>query len=83
MKRNLGQGKRYPINGLRMARLMKGLSQDDLGILAGVDQSLVSRMERGAAGVSGSTMERISAALGISAALLFPGSQSSRNGGDQ
>lgn len=83
MKMNLGQGKRYPVNGLRMARLLKGLSQDDLGILAGVDQSLISRIERGAGGVSESTMKRISEALEISAEFLFPGNRSSRDGGDE
>lgn len=46
------------------ARAEKGLSQKQLAELAGIDQSDISKIERGLSNPSVSTMERIARALG-------------------
>ena len=46
------------------ARAQKGLSQKQLAALTGIDQADISRIERGLANPSVSTLDRISAALG-------------------
>ena len=52
------------MNQLRKLRKMKGLSQQKLSKLSGVDRSLISNMERGAAkNVTMRTLERLSVAL--------------------
>ena len=46
------------------ARAQKGLSQKQLAALTGIDQADISRIERGLANPSVSTLERIAVALG-------------------
>ena len=46
------------------ARAEKGLSQKQLAELTGIDQSDISKIERGLSNPSVSTMERIARALG-------------------
>ena len=46
------------------ARAQKGLSQKQLAALTGIDQADISRIERGLANPSVSTLDRIAAALG-------------------
>lgn len=56
------------------ARAAAGLSQKQLSVLTGIDQSDISKIERGAANPSVATLERIATALGgeltISSELL-------------
>ncbi len=46
------------------ARAMSGLSQKQLSAITGIDQSDISKIERGVANPSISTLERIASALG-------------------
>lgn len=46
------------------ARAEKGITQKELGELAGIDQSDISKIERGIANPSMSTLDRIAKALG-------------------
>lgn len=46
------------------ARALRGISQKDLAAITGIDQSDISKIERGAANPSVSTLERIAKALG-------------------
>ena len=51
-------------NAVSAARAMAGLSQKELAAMTGIDQSDLSKIERGVANPSVSTLERIAAALG-------------------
>jgi len=55
------------------ARAMAGLTQKELAQRTGIDQSDISKIERGTANPSIATLERIAAALGgeLSIAILF------------
>ena len=53
------------------ARAKKGLSQNELSELTGIDQSDISRIERGAANPSVNTLNRIADALDASLAVSF------------
>lgn len=50
-------------NSLKRLRLAKGLSQEDLSALAGVDRTYISMLERGKRSPSLITIEKIAAAL--------------------
>lgn len=56
------------------ARAQSGLSQTQLSALTGIDQSDLSKIERGVSNPSVSTLERIATALGgyLSINILFP-----------
>ena len=56
------------------ARAMSGLSQKQLAAITGIDQSDISKIERGVANPSVSTLERIAAALGgrLSISIAMP-----------
>ncbi|MBR5116813.1 MAG: helix-turn-helix domain-containing protein [Lachnospiraceae bacterium] len=56
------------------ARAKSGLSQKQLAELTGIDQSDLSKIERGVSNPSVSTMERIASALGgsLSISIQFP-----------
>ena len=56
------------------ARAQRGLSQKELAALSGIDQSDISKIERGVSNPSVSTMERIAKALGgsLSIDICFP-----------
>jgi ribosome-binding protein aMBF1 (putative translation factor) len=59
---------------LSAARAKQGLSQKQLAELTGIDQSDLSKIERGVSNPSVSTMERIATALGgkLSIRIEFP-----------
>ena len=59
---------------LSAARAKQGLSQKQLAELTGIDQSDLSKIERGVSNPSVSTMERIATALGgkLSISIEFP-----------
>jgi transcriptional regulator with XRE-family HTH domain len=55
---------------IRQARLEKGISQENLALLAEVDRSYVGRVERGDNNVAVLTLSKIAKALGVSVAKL-------------
>lgn len=61
-------------NAVSTARAKSGLSQKELSNLTGIDQSDISKIERGLSNPSISTLERIAKALGgnLSIDILFP-----------
>lgn len=67
---NLSQQRQHPIlislgKAIRMARRKKGLSQENLALLSGIDRSYMGRIERGDNNVAILTLSRISEALGM------------------
>jgi len=56
---------------IREARLTKGISQENLALLAEVDRSYVGRVERGDNNVAVLTLAKLAKALGISVAKLM------------
>jgi transcriptional regulator with XRE-family HTH domain len=57
---------------LRRARLARGLTQTELGDAVGVDQSVLSRLERGERRGHRVTRRALAGALGMPEAELFP-----------
>jgi transcriptional regulator with XRE-family HTH domain len=55
---------------LREQRNSKGLSQEDLALIADVDRTFVSQMERGIRQPTITTLIKLAGALGIAASLL-------------
>ena len=56
---------------LKRYRLAAGMSQEELAHRADIDRTYVSSLERGRYSASIDTLESLSAALGIEAALLL------------
>ena len=56
---------------IRETRLAKGISQENLALLAEVDRSYVGRVERGDNNVAILTLAKLAKALGISVAKLM------------
>lgn len=56
---------------IRQARLAKGISQENLALLAEVDRSYVGRVERGDNNVAILTLAMLAKALGVSVAKLM------------
>lgn len=56
---------------IRRTRLEKGISQENLALIAEVDRSYVGRVERGDNNVAVLTLAKIAKALGISVAKLM------------
>lgn len=56
---------------LRALRSERGLSQEQLGLIAGLDRTYISGIERGVRNVSLINIFRIAAALEIEASELF------------
>ena len=56
---------------IRYVRLLKGISQEKLALLAGVDRSYVGRVERGDNNIAVLTLSRLAHALDISVATLM------------
>jgi transcriptional regulator with XRE-family HTH domain len=56
---------------VRLARVSKGLSQEHLAQIAGVDRTYISGLERGIRNPSLATIEKIAKALDSNVAELF------------
>lgn len=62
-------------NNLRRIRLYRDITQDELGILTGYDQSLISRLERGVLLKTPRTekmKEKVSSVFGFPLNKVFP-----------
>lgn len=57
---------------LRNVRKQKGLSQDDLALLADIDRSYVGRIERGEVNITLDKVYRLSVALDCHVTELLP-----------
>jgi len=55
---------------IRRSRLAKGISQEELALMAEVDRSYVGRVERGDNNVAILTLAKLAKALGVSVAKL-------------
>ena len=58
-------------NAVALARAAEGISQKQLAALSGMDQSDISKIERGVANPSVETLERIAKALGRKLSISF------------
>jgi transcriptional regulator with XRE-family HTH domain len=56
---------------LRVLRVGKGLSQEQLALAAAIDRSYVGRVERGSENVTVSTLEALATVLGVHVSRLF------------
>jgi len=56
---------------LRSLRVAKGMSQERLGLEAGIDRSYVGRVERGSENVTLTRLESFAAVLGVTVAQLL------------
>lgn len=57
---------------VRAVRKKKGVSQEKMAQLAGIDRTYASGIERGLRNVSLSTVEKLAKALGVKMARLMP-----------
>jgi transcriptional regulator with XRE-family HTH domain len=57
-------------NAIRQLRVERGISQEQLSLLAGVDVSYVGRVERGDNNVALLTLLKLTDALGVSLRML-------------
>jgi len=69
-------------NNLRDAREAKGISQEVLAELAGLDRTYVGGVERGERNISAINTIRLALALGINAATLFPSTEYLKRNGN-
>jgi transcriptional regulator with XRE-family HTH domain len=58
---------------LRLARILAHLSQDELGLQANIDQSKISRIERGYIQPSAKERQKLAEVLSQKEELLFDG----------
>jgi len=58
---------------LQQARIARGLTQAGLGVLVGLPQSHISKIERGETDFQWTTLEQIANAVGLSAVLVPTG----------
>lgn len=58
-------------NAVLALRAKSGMSQSDLSVATGIDQSDISKIERGMANPSVSTLKRIAAAMGSNLKIAF------------
>jgi len=65
-------------NGIRKARLAKGISQIELGNKVGVSYGTMSRLERGHIRTAKELRRKVSKVLRVSEIKLFPGSGNNR-----
>lgn len=56
---------------VRLLRVAKGLSQDDLGLAAGVERAYIGYLERGQKNPTATTLEKLATALECHVAELF------------
>ena len=73
---NLSRYRQAPVlvavgKAVRSIRVERGMSQEDLAHLAGVDVSYLGRVERGDNNVAIITLQKIAASLGVSVARLI------------
>lgn len=57
---------------IRHRRKARGLSQDDLALLSGIDRSYVGRIERGEVNITVEKLYRIATVLACDPAILLP-----------
>ena len=57
---------------IRHRRKARGLSQDDLALLSGIDRSYVGRIERGEVNITVEKLYRIATVLACAPATLLP-----------
>lgn len=57
---------------IRLLRTARGLTQEELGHLAGTDKNTIGRIERGEKNVGVAYVWRLAPALGVRAQDLFP-----------
>lgn len=69
-QREICTSRSVPLPHLRQRRQTKGLSQRELGSLAGVSSGTVYRLENGLRGAYPVTLRKLAAALGVSPAEL-------------
>ena len=67
----LTAGSRY-VRPLRLARILRGLSQSDVEDAAGLPPTVLSKLETGTRTADPATRERLAMALDVPAAVLFP-----------
>jgi len=79
---DIEDNKMKAVSQLRILRFCRGLSQDDVSRLSGVDPALVSRVERGVR-ISLRARAAIAGALGLSVAQLFPETTEEEEGDDE
>ena len=60
------------MNLVRIHRQIQGMSQFDLGRKIGLDQSVISKVERGEIKLNSEKMSLIARTLGVSENVLFP-----------
>jgi transcriptional regulator with XRE-family HTH domain len=65
---------------LRSFRRLSGISQEELGDLAGLHRTYICDIERGSRNVSLENIERLALALKISISTLFSNQDAGRNG---
>ena len=63
------------VNLIRIHRQLQNLTQCDLGQKAGLDQSVISKIEKGFIKVSSERRVRIALALGLKESILFPNNE--------
>lgn len=56
---------------VRLLRVAKGLSQDDLALSAGIERAYVGYLERGTKNPTATTLQKLAAALDCNVAELF------------
>jgi transcriptional regulator with XRE-family HTH domain len=82
MTRNIERD--YLAINLRRARHARGLTQDDIATMSGVNRAYVSDLERGRRNIGIDCIGRIAAALDVPAAsLLLPTEKSPTSGSDR
>ncbi len=60
------------MNLIRIHRQLQNMTQYDLGRKLGLDQSIISKIEKGLIKVSPELKSRIASALGLKETVLFP-----------
>ena len=70
-ERELKELKMNISENVRAQRGMRGLSQERLALEAGVDRTLVSKIERAVANPTLEVLTKLAVALGVSVALLL------------
>lgn len=67
---NPGKEKYLRLTNLKHVRQLQGLSTKELGERAGIDQSMISKLENERQGAQGRTVRKLAEALGVTPADL-------------